>query len=124
MATEQNVVGKTALEQPVAQPAAVPMTEVADEDPTRDRAEASAPTRGDGTAGTPPLSSVVEGENKAPSPTPVEEDRAPSPAPVEAPTPEGAPDRGKGPMIPITVVGGSAEGEETREASNDEVEEI
>ena len=37
-----------------------------------------------------------EGENKAPSPDPVEEDRAPSPAPVEAPTQEGAPNQGKG----------------------------
>jgi len=76
----------------VAQPAAVPALEVADEDPARGRSKASAPTRGDGTVGTPPPSSVLEGENKVPSPAPVEEDRAPSPAPVEAPTQEGAPD--------------------------------
>ena len=105
MVAEQNVAGQTALEQPMAQPTAVPTTEVADEDPARDRAEASAPTRGDETTGTPPPSSVVEREDKAPSPALVKEYRALSLAPVEAPTQEGAPDRGKGRMIPITMVG-------------------
>ena len=85
---------------------------MAHEDPTRDRAGASTLTRGDETAGTPPSSSVVEEEDKAPSPTPVEEGRAPTPAPMEAPTQKGAPNRGKGPMIPVTVVGGSTKGEE------------
>ena len=105
MTTEQSVAGQTGPEQSVAQPAAAPATVGVDEDATRDMAEASTLTRGDGTTRTPPPSSVVEGENKASSPTPVEEDRAPSLAPVEAPTQEGAPDRGKGPMIPITMVG-------------------
>ena len=59
-----------------------------------------------------------EEENKAPFPALVEE------PPVEAPAQEGAPDHGKGPMMPSTVVGGSAEGEETQAASDDEVEEI
>jgi len=86
VAVEQNIAGQTGPEQLVAQPTAVPTMEVADEHSARDRAEASTPTRGDGTAGTPPLSWVLEGENKALSPTPVEEDGAPSPAPVEAPT--------------------------------------
>ena len=50
MAAEQNVAGQTAPEQPVAQPAAAPVTQVADEGPAQDRAEASAPTRDDGAA--------------------------------------------------------------------------
>ena len=37
---------------------------------------------------------------------------------------EGSPSRGKGPMIPVTLAGGSTEGEETQAASDDEVEEI
>ena len=121
---EQNVAGQTAPEQPVAQPIAVPTTERVDEDPARDRAETSAPTRGDGSAGNPPPSSVREEENKAPSPALVEENRAPSPTPVEALAQEGAPDHGKGPMIPATVVGDSAEGKETQAVSDDKVEEI
>jgi len=42
VAAEQNVTGQTAPEQPVAQPAAAPVTQVADEGPAQDRAEASA----------------------------------------------------------------------------------
>ena len=61
MAVEQDVAGQTAPEQPMAQPAAVTATEVTDEDPARDRTESSTPTRGDGTAGTPPPSSAAEG---------------------------------------------------------------
>ena len=67
---------------------------------------------------------MAEEEDKAPSPTPVEEGRAPTLALVEAPTQEGTPNRGKGPMIPVTVVGGSIEGEKAQAASDDEVEEI
>ena len=87
-AAEQIVVGQTAPEQPMVQPATVPATEMVDEDPAQARAKMGTPTRGDETAGTPPPSSVVGEENKAPSPVPVEESRAPSPspAPVEAPT--------------------------------------
>jgi len=69
---EQTFTKQTAPEQPVAQPAAVPTMERVAEDPARDRAKTSTPTRGDGTAGTPPPSSVVEEKNKAPSPAPVE----------------------------------------------------
>jgi len=55
--------------------------------------------------------------------------RAPSPARVEEPpigtvAQEGATDHGKCPMMPLTVVGGSTEGEGTQAVSNDEVEEI
>ena len=79
---------------------------------------------GDETTGTPPPSSVAEEEDKAPSPAPVEEGRAPTPAPVEAPMREGTPNRGKGPMIPVIMVGGSTDGEEAQAASDDEMEEI
>ena len=108
------------------QPDVVTATEVADENLARDRAKASTPTRGDENAGTPPLSSVAEEEFRAPSPAPAEEERVPVPTPAtaEASTLEGSPSRGKGPIIPITVAGGSTEGEEAQTASDDEVEEI
>jgi len=99
-------------------------TEVADEDPARGRAGASTPTRGDATAGTPPPSSVVEEGHEIPSPALVEEGKVPSPTLAVAPTLEGSPNRGKGPMIPVTVAGGSTEGEKAQAASDDEVEEI
>ena len=54
VAAKHNITGQTAPEQPVEQPAVVTVTEVADEDLARDRAEASTPTRGDETSGTPP----------------------------------------------------------------------
>ena len=123
-AADHNTMEQTALEQPVEQPAVVRAMEVADEDPARGRARASTPTRGDEAAGTPPPSSAAEEEDKALSPTPVEEARAPTPARVEAPTQEGSPSRGKGPMIPVTMAGGSTEGEEAQAASDDEVEKI
>ena len=106
------------------QPAVAVTTEVADEDPARGRAGASTPTRGDATAGTPPPSSVAEEGHKVPSPAPIEEGKVPSPTPAVAPTQEGSPYRGKGPMIPVTATGGSTEGEEAQAASDDEVEEI
>ena len=102
----------------MAQPAAVPTMERVTEDPDPEGAETSAPTRDDGTAGTPPLSSVAEEENKALSHARVEE------PPVEAPAQEGASNQGKDPMMASTVVGGSAEGEETYAVSVDEVQEI
>ena len=124
MAAEHNIAGQTAPEQLVEQPTVVTATEVAGEDPARDKAGASTPTRGDETTGTPLPSSVAEEEDKASSPAPVEVGRAPTPALVEAPTYEGTPNRGKGLMIPVTMVGGSTEGDEAQAASDDEVEEI
>ena len=124
MAAEQSVVGQTATEQRVEQPAVVVAVEVADEDPTRGRAGVSTPTRGDATAGTPPPSSVAEEGHEVPSPAPVEEGKALSTTPAVAPTQEGSPNRGKGPMIPVTMVRSSTEGEEAQMASDDEVEEI
>ena len=124
MAAEQSVAGQTATKQPVEQPAVAATTEVADDDPTRDRVGASTPTRGDATAGTPPPSSVAEEGHEVPSPTPIEGGKAPSPTPAVAPTQEGSANRGKGHMIPITMAGGSTEDKEAQVASDDEVEEI
>ena len=50
--------------------------------------------------------------------------RAPTPPRAEASSPKGSPGRDKGPVIPVTMAGGSAEGEEAQAASDDEVEEI
>ena len=83
----------------MVQPTPTPTTGGVAEDPAREGANASAPLRDEGTAATPPPSSVVEEENRAPSPARMEE---PS---VEAATQEGAPDLGKGPMMPSTMVG-------------------
>ena len=74
--------------------------------------------------GTPPPSSAAEEGDKAPSPAPAEEERAPTPALAEASMLEGSPSRGKGPLISVTVAGGSTEGEEAQAASDGEVEEI
>ena len=121
---DDNATEQTVREQPVEQPAVAATTEVAEEDLAQDKAGASTPTRGNETAGTPPPSSAVEEADKVPSPAPAEEERAPTPTPAEASTLEGPPSRGKGPMIPVTMVEGGAEGEEAQAASDDEVEEI
>jgi len=121
---DKDAAEQTVREQPEEQPAVVAVAATAEEDPAQDNARASTPTRGDEIAGTPPLSSVVEEGDKVPTPPPAEEERAPTPSPVEASTPEGSPSQGKGPMIPVTGAGGSAEGEEAEAASDDEVEEI
>jgi len=100
------------------------VAETAEEDLAQDKVGASTPTRGDEAVGTPPPSSVAEEGDKVLTPPPSEEVRAPSPAPAGASTPEGSPSRGKDPMIPVTMAGGSAEGEVAQAASDDEVEEI
>ena len=66
--SDDNAAEQTVREQLVERPAVVAVAEVAEEDPTQDKAKASTPTRGDETAGTPPPSSVVEEEDKVPSP--------------------------------------------------------
>jgi len=109
---------------PSRPPAAMTVAETAEEDLAQVKVGASTPTMGDEAVGTPPLSSVAEEGDKVSTPPPSEEVRAPTPAPAGASTPEGSPSRGKDPMIPVTVAGGSAEGEEAQAASDDEVEEI
>jgi hypothetical protein len=98
VAAEKSVIEQTTTEQPVEQPVDVAMTEVADEDPACSRAGASTPTRDDATAGTPPPSSVAEEGHGVPSPALVKEGRAASPNPAVAPTQEGSPNQGNGPI--------------------------
>ena len=119
-----NATEQTVHEQPVEQTAVAATAEVAEDDPAQDKARASTSTRGIETTGTPPPSSAAEEGDKISTPPPAEEERAPTLAPAEASTPEGSPSRGKGPMIPVAMAGGSAEGEEAHAASDDEVEEI
>jgi len=71
--TESAVADKDAAEQttrerPVEQPAVVSMAGTTEEDPTRDRAGASTPTRGDETERMPPSSSVAEEGDKVATP--------------------------------------------------------
>ena len=121
---DDNATEQTVREQLVEQPAVAAMAEVAEEDPTQDKAGASIPTRGNETMGTPAPSSAAEEADKVPSPAPAKEERAQTLTPTKASTVEGSPSWGKGPMIPVTVARGSAEGEEAQVASDDEVEEI
>ena len=98
--------------------------ETAEEHPAPTRARAGTPTRDGEAARTPPPSNAVEEEGRAPTPPPAEERRVPTPPRVGASSAVGSPGLDQGPMMPATTAGGSAEGEETRTASDDEVEEI
>ena len=120
----ENTAEQTTRQQPEEQPAVATVAETVEEDPAQARTGASTPTRDDEAARTPPPSNVAEEGDKVPTPPPAEEGRAPTPAPAESSSPKGSPSRGKGPLIPITTAGGSAEGEEAQAASHDEVEEI
>jgi len=111
-------------EQPEEQPAAVTVAESAEEHPALARTRASTLVRGDETARTPPPSSVTEEDNRALTTPPSKGRRVPNPPRAEASSPKGSPSLDQGPVIPVTAAGGSAEGEETRAASDDEVEEI
>ncbi|XP_021311824.1 proline-rich protein 36-like [Sorghum bicolor] len=123
-AVVEDAAQQAAQEQPEEQPAVVTAAESAEEHPAPARTGASTPIRGDETVRTPPPSSVAEEENRAPT-TPSSEGRTdPTPPRAEASSPMGSPSRDQGPVIPVTAAGGSAEGEEHRAASNDEVEEI
>jgi hypothetical protein len=102
----------------------VTVTETVEEVPAQARTRASTPSRDDEAARTPLPSSVTEEGDKTPTSPPAGERRAPTPPRAEASSPKGSPSRGKGPLIPVTTAGGSAESEEAQEASDDEVEEI
>ena len=115
---------QTTQEQTEGQPTVVSAVETTEEDPAQARTGASTPARHDEAARTPPSSSVAEEGDRAPAPPPAEERRAPTPPRAEASSPKGSPGRDKGPVIPVTTAGGSAEGEEAQAASDDEVEEI
>ena len=122
------VVGDTApqttQEHAEEQPATTTVAESTEEHPAPARARAGTPTRDGEAARTPPPSNVVEEEGRAPTPPPAEEGRVPTPPRAGASSPVGSPSLGQGPVMPATTAGGSAEGEETRTASDDEVEEI
>ena len=102
----------------------VSVVETAEEDPDQARTGASTPIRDDEAARTPPPSSIVEEGDRASTSLPAGEKRTPTPPRGEASSPNGSPGRGKGPLMPVTTTGGSAEGEEAQAASDDEVEEI
>ena len=121
---DKDAADQTDREQPVEQPTVVSVAETAQEVPVQDRARVRTPTRGDETEKMPPPNSVAEEGDKVPTPPPAEEERAPTTVPAEASTPEGSPSHGKGPMMPVTMAGGSGEAAEAQVASDDEVEEI
>jgi hypothetical protein len=58
----KDVADQTGCEQPVEQPAVVPVAETAEEDPTQDKAGAWTPTRGDEIARTPPRAALWRNE--------------------------------------------------------------
>ena len=120
----EDAVQQTTQEQSEEQPMVVTVAESAEEHPTPTGTGASTPARDDEAARMPPPSSVAEEEDRAPTPPPAEERRVPTPPRAETSSPKGSPGRDKGPVIPVTTTGGSAEGEETQAASDDEVETI
>jgi hypothetical protein len=115
---------QTTREHAEEQPTEATVAETAEEYPAPERTRASTPSRDGDAARTPPPSRVAEEEDKAPTSPPAEEGRVPTPPRVGATTPEDSPGLGQGPVMPATTAGGSKEGEETRAASDDEVEEI
>ena len=72
----------------------------------------------------PPPNNAAEGEDRAPTPPPVEGREDPTPPRAGTSTTAGSPGLVQGPVMPATTTGGDAAGEETRAASDDEVEEI
>ncbi|XP_021321722.1 flocculation protein FLO11-like [Sorghum bicolor] len=120
----ENAAEQTTQEPTEEQPTVVTATETTEEDPAPARTGASTLTMDDEAARTPPPSSVAEEGDRAPTPPPAEETRAPTLARAEASSPKGSPSRGKDPLIPVTMAGGSTEGEEAQATSDDEVEEI
>ena len=98
--------------------------ESAEEHPAPARPRASTPAGDDESARTPPPSSVTKEQDRAPTTPPSEGRRGPTPPRVEASSPKGSPGQVLGPVTPVTAAGCNAEGEETRAASDDEVEEI
>jgi len=115
---------QTAQEHTEEQPAMTNAAESAEEHPAPVRVQARTPVWGDESARMPPPSSVAEEEGRAPTPPPPEEGRVPTPPRAGASSPVSSPGPDQGPMMPATTARDSAEGEETRTASDDEVEEI
>ena len=124
MAVIGDAAPQTNQEHTEEQPATTAAAESAEEHLAPARARAGTPTRDGEAARMPPPSNVVEEESRAPTPPPAEEEKVPTPPRARASSRVGSPGLDQGPVIPATTAGGSAEGEETRTASDDEVEEI
>jgi len=115
---------QTAREHPEEQPAAMTAAESAVEQPPLANTQANAPVGDEEAARVPPPSSAAEEEDRVLSPPPAKERRVPTPPRAGASSPANSPGRDQGLVMPATVARGSAEGEETQTASDDEVEEI
>jgi len=111
-------------EQPEEQPVATTVAESAVEQPAPAKTQANTPAGDEEAARAPPPSSAAEEESRVPTPPPAEEGRGPTPPRVGTSSSVRSPGLDQGPVIPATTAGGSAEGEETQTASDDEVEEI
>ncbi|XP_021309130.1 mucin-7-like [Sorghum bicolor] len=109
--------------QTTEQPAATTTATSTEEHPAPASATASTPTRNEEAARTPPPSNVVEEESRALTP-PGEERGVPTPPRAGNSSPVGSPGLDQGPVMPATTAGGSSANEETRTASDDDVEEI
>ena len=115
---------QTTQEHAEEQPTTMTAAEGAGEHPAPARSRAGTHTRDGEAARTPPPSNVAEEEGRALTPLPAEEGRVPTPPRAGASSPVGSPGLDQGPVMPATTARGSAEGEEARTASDDEVEEI
>jgi len=115
---------RDAAPQTTEHPAAITAATSIEEHPASASATVSTPTRNEEAARTPPPSNVVEEESRAPTPPPAEERGVPTPPRAGASSPVGSPGLDQGPVMPATTAGGSAMNEETRTASDDDVEEI
>jgi len=109
--------------QTTEQPAATTAATSAEEHPALASVAASTPTRNEEAARTPPPIIVVEEESSAPTP-PAEERGVPTPPRAGASPPAGSLGLDQVPVMPVGAAGGSTVNEETRAASDDDVEEI
>ncbi|XP_021321346.1 skin secretory protein xP2-like [Sorghum bicolor] len=115
---------QTAQEQPEERPAATTAAKSSVEQPAPAKSQGNTPAGDEEAARAPPPSSAAEEEDRVPTPPPAEEGRVPTPPRAGASSPVDSPGLDQGPVMPATMAGGSAEGEETQTASDNEVEEI
>ena len=124
MVVVEDAAPQTAQEYTEEQPTVGTVAETTEEHPAPARAGAGTPMRDGESARMPPPSSVVEEEDRAPTPPPAEEERVPTPPRAEASSPKDSHGLDQGPVMAATTAGGSAEGEGTQAASDNEAEEI
>jgi len=123
MVVVEDAVPQTAQEHAEEQPTVGTVAETAEEHPAPARTGAGTPMRDGDSTRMPPPSSVAE-EDRAPTPPPTEEGKVPTQPRAEASSLKDSPSLDQGPVMAATTAGGSAEGEGTQAASDDEVEEI